>query len=157
MRFALRTSLFTAGAIFAATVAHAAIVHMTANLDGLQEVPVNASPATGVAIVVVDTDANTLTYTLTFSGLTSGQTAAHIHGFADPGTNAGVLFGIGVGSPLSNTCNYLDAQEASILAGQSYFNVHTGNFSGGEIRGQLIADPVSVDAKTWSQVKHLYD
>lgn len=157
MRFALRISLVTACTAFAATAAHATIVHMTANLDGLQESPANASPGTGQATVVVDTDANTLTYTLTFSGLVAAQTAAHIHGFANPGTNAGVLFGIGVGSPLSNTWNYLEAQEADILSGQSYFNVHTTSFPNGEIRGQLVADPVSVDAKTWSQVKHLFD
>ena len=157
MRLALRTSLVAAVAVVMAGAAHATIVNMTAQLDGLQESPPNASPAGGTATAVVDTDANTLSYTLTFSGLTATQTAAHIHGFANPGTNAGVLFGIGVGSPLSNTWNYSEAQEANILAGLCYFNVHSGNFPGGEIRGQLLVNPVSVDSKTWSQVKHLFD
>jgi hypothetical protein len=30
---------------------------------------------------------------------------------------------------------------AGILSGQSYFNIHTANFTGGEIRGQLTAVP----------------
>ena len=32
---------------------------------------------------------------------------------------------------------------AGILGGQSYFNIHTDNFPGGEIRGQLSAVPLS--------------
>jgi len=30
---------------------------------------------------------------------------------------------------------------AGIQAGQTYFNIHTSNFTGGEIRGQLTAVP----------------
>jgi len=30
---------------------------------------------------------------------------------------------------------------AGIIGGQTYFNIHTSNFTGGEIRGQLTAVP----------------
>ncbi len=73
--------------------AHAGtIITYTANLLGTSEVPSNASPGIGFAIVTVDTLANTMNVNVTFSGLTGTTTAAHIHCCtAVPGTgNAGV-------------------------------------------------------------------
>jgi hypothetical protein len=49
-----------------------------------------ASPGTGLATVILDAAAQTLQINVTFSGLTSNVTAAHIHCCAPLGTNAGV-------------------------------------------------------------------
>jgi MYXO-CTERM domain-containing protein len=58
---------------------HAAQIRYFATLSGPAESPANASPGTGSAEVDVDTVANTLGVHVTFSGLTTGTTASHIH------------------------------------------------------------------------------
>ena len=46
---------------------------------------------------------------------------------------------------------------AAIVAGRSYFNVHSTSFPGGEIRGFLQQfDPTPASRSTWSRVKSLY-
>jgi len=137
-------------------VAAAAIVNLSATLEGTQEVPPNASPATGTGVIVLDTDANTLSFTVTFSGLTAPQTAAHFHGPAMPGVNAPVRFGIPLGSPSVGVWNLTDADETMVLDGLVYLNVHTTAFPGGEIRGQVVFPPNATEPSTWGQIKSLY-
>jgi hypothetical protein len=50
-----------------------------ANLTGAAEIPPVITPGSGFATVVLDPAANTLRVEVTFSGLTSGTTASHIH------------------------------------------------------------------------------
>jgi len=50
-----------------------------ATLTGGAEIPPNSSTATGFTTVVLDPDLHTLHVQFTFSGLSSGTTAAHIH------------------------------------------------------------------------------
>jgi len=69
---------FTAALGFA-PAAQAAVNVYTATLSGPAESPPNASPGTGSATVTIDTVANTMRVQATFSGLTSGTTASHIH------------------------------------------------------------------------------
>lgn len=106
-------------------------------LSGAEEVPPNGSPATGTGLVTIDTDTNQLNYNITFSGLEGTETAAHIHGFAPPGTNAGVLYALPTGNPKIGSITYTEAQEANFLAGLSYVNIHSTVYGGGEIRGQI--------------------
>jgi len=49
-------------------------------LSGAGEVPANGSPAKGLMEGTFDTDTNTLTWTVTYSGLSSPVIAAHFHG-----------------------------------------------------------------------------
>jgi hypothetical protein len=108
-------------------------------MDGTQEVPPNGSPATGIAHTVIDLSTNTLFYHISYSGLTGTEFAAHIHGFAPPGQNAGVLHGLPPSNPKVGAWTYADAQEDDIRKGLTYVNIHTNpSFSGGEIRGQLV-------------------
>src|SRR5215813_5370159 len=58
------------------------------NLSGANEVPVVVTPATGSTTVILDPTAQTLQVNVSFSGLTSLTTAAHIHCCAPLGTNA---------------------------------------------------------------------
>ncbi|MCA0354061.1 MAG: CHRD domain-containing protein [Chloroflexi bacterium] len=115
----------------------ASCLRFMVSLEGSQEVPPSGSNATGGGTVDVDTVNNILSYNLSYQGLSSTETAAHIHGFAPRGANAGVLVGLSTGSPKVGIFNYSEAQEASILAGQAYVNIHTNSFPGGEIRGQI--------------------
>lgn len=117
----------------------------TANLSGAQDVPPTNSTATGVATVDLNTLQTMITVNLTFSGLTGTATAAHIHGPAPAGSNAGVLFPFtGVPSATSGSIPQqtfaIDSTQVGYLeAGDLYVNVHSTAFPGGEIRGQLLA------------------
>ena len=62
-----------------ASVAHADVHNFTTALSGDREVPPNSSPATGMASVLIDDAANTMSLHVTFSGLVGTTTAAHIH------------------------------------------------------------------------------
>ncbi|MBL8513085.1 MAG: CHRD domain-containing protein, partial [Betaproteobacteria bacterium] len=106
-------------------------------LEGAQETPPLAVTGIGGGTAVVDTVNNTITLNLTYSGLTGPATAAHLHGPAARGTPAGVKLNIGTASPITNVVTYLEADEASILSGAWYVNIHTTANGGGELRGQL--------------------
>jgi hypothetical protein len=62
-----------------AAPAHAVPMTFVASLNGANEIPSVVTPGTGQATVVLDPTANTLRVEVTFSGLTSGTTASHIH------------------------------------------------------------------------------
>jgi len=74
---------------------HAATYTFTVSMNGTNEVPPNASPGTGSALIVYDNVAHTLSLNIVFSNLSTvgtGTTASHIHCCtAAPGTGtAGV-------------------------------------------------------------------
>jgi hypothetical protein len=143
-------------ALAIALPASGAILHFAATLDGLQEVPPNNSPATGTADVILDTVANTITVDLHFQGLVAPQTAAHIHGPAPPGVNAGILVGFPLGQFDNQVFPITDTIEGHMINNLTYVNVHSQTFPGGEIRGQLLPQPVSVEESSWSYIKALY-
>ena len=155
-KFSILTLALLAGLALAAP-GHAVVVTYVASLDGTQEVPPNASPASGSGTFTIDTVANTIAVSATFSGLVAPQTAAHIHCCAPPGVNAGVIIPFPIGSPIIGTFGYVEANEANILAGNSYINVHSQVFPGGEIRGQILPPPPSAtEQATWGMIKALY-
>ena len=107
-------------------------------LDGGQEVgPVAAPGSAGFSLVAIDTLANVLGFDERIAGLSSSETAAHIHGFASSTQNAGVLLPMALGTQKLGTWAYGAASETNVLSGLTYFNVHTTNNPGGEIRGQI--------------------
>ena len=63
---------------------------MKATLDGKSEVPATTTSGTGTADIDYDPATKKLTWKLTYSGLTGPATAAHFHGPAEAGKNAGV-------------------------------------------------------------------
>ncbi len=139
--------------------AHADVVVYQASIDGSQEVPPTPSPATGSGTFTIDTDANTIDYNVTFDqgALLAPETAAHIHCCAPPGMTAGVIIPLPLGSPKIGQGTYVEANEAAILAGNSYVNIHTSAFPSGEIRGQIVAPPPNAtEAATWGSIKALY-
>ena len=112
---------------------------MKATLDGKSEVPTNTSAATGTADLDYDAASKKLTWKLTYSGLSGPATAAHFHGPAEAGKNAGVVLPItnATSSPADGSATLTDAQAADLMAGKMYINVHTAANPGGEIRGQV--------------------
>lgn len=132
-------------------------------MTGTNEVPPNASPATGFATITVD--GNMLTVDLEWAGLIGGNPgAAHIHCCTDVGTNIGVAVGF-PDFPATASGTYLrtfdlldetiytatfltnfgggtaegarDALVEGLDAGRAYSNIHNSTFPGGEIRADL--------------------
>ena len=106
-----------------------------ATMLGAQEVPANASTATGTGVYVFDPETKTLSGTVT---TTVSGSAGHIHTGAI-GVAAGVTFPF-TGGPTTWTMPstvLTDAQVTSLQAGNLYANVHSATFPGGEVRGQL--------------------
>ncbi|HEY9199841.1 MAG TPA: CHRD domain-containing protein [Gammaproteobacteria bacterium] len=132
--------------------AQAAIINLYATLDGTQEVPANASLGTGTATILFDDVSNQLDWNISYSGLTGAATAAHFHGPAAAGVNAGVQVNIGtlsggLTSPMIGSTTITSVQEADLLAGLWYINIHTAMYPGGEIRGQVQVVPLP--AASW--------
>jgi CHRD domain len=136
-RTSLLTAAFAAGLI---SFASAATVDYRTTMTGKSEVPPNATTGSGDVLATLDTSKKTLSYTMTYMGLTGPATAAHFHGPAAPGANAGVAIAIGMNppSPSTGTVTLTDAQMKDLQAGKWYVNVHTKANPGGEIRGQLM-------------------
>lgn len=134
----------------------------TATLAGANEKPnATTSNGTGTFTGTLDPNANTFSWTLNFSGLTSNDNAAHIHGPADINTATGVIVNFaaptggtgsltvgGTSGTASGTISLAGAVNSSstisgdslrklLDAGLTYVNVHTANNPAGEIRGQL--------------------
>ena len=86
-----------------------------------------------------DTASKQVTWRITYSGLSGTPTAAHFHGPAQPGANAGVAVPIPnlATSPAQGSATLTDAQAADLLADSYYINIHTAANPAGEIRGQV--------------------
>jgi len=139
----------------------------TGMFSGAAEDPPNDSSGTGTAEVELDPVEHVLRIDVSFSGLDSPTTIAHIHCCAPPGEGAGVAttvptfpgFPAGVTSGTyqmafdttqASTFNqaFIDdnggtpeGAEAALLAGltngMAYFNIHTEMFGAGEVRADL--------------------
>lgn len=139
----------------------------TGVLSGAAEESPNESPGTGPVEVELDAVQHLLRVDVSFSGLLSPTTVAHIHCCAPPGEGAGVAttlptfpgFPAGVTSGTyqesfdttqASTFSpaFIEANggtpagaEAALLAGlesgMAYFNIHTMMFAAGEIRADL--------------------
>jgi hypothetical protein len=127
-------------------VATTGITTMSSSLNGANErpTPVTTSSASGFGIVALE--GNTLTFDITFKDLSSNAKLMHIHGYGTAEEQKGVIIDLMpyLQGPLAKSGRIkgsvtLDAtQKAGILAGQTYVNVHSDNFGGGEIRGQIV-------------------
>jgi len=162
VRYSIVLALTAVLALGAASGAFATTFSYVANLSGLNENPPNASPATGMAFVVYDDVAATITVSVSWSGLTAPATAGHIHGPADTAHNGGVLFPFS-GVPAA-TAGAIPTQSFAINSTQVsylntqmlYVNIHTSTFPGGEIRGQIVPEATPTGVASWGKIKQLY-
>lgn len=129
-------------------------------LDAAQD---GGGARTGSGFGTLTLSGNTLQLeNITFSGLSGTSQAAHIHGPAAVGVNAGVLYGLGGIATLGGTAGTINGsvnlaegtggfsvadQIQQLNTGKWYINVHTATFGGGEIRGQIQAVP---EPATWA-------
>jgi CHRD domain len=110
-----------------------------AMLSAAEEVPPTNSKGAGTVDVTYDSTSKKISWKGSYSGLTGNATAAHFHGPAEMGKNAGVAVALpSAASPLEGSAAVTDAQAAELMAGKMYINVHTAANPDGEIRGQLL-------------------
>jgi CHRD domain len=123
----------------AATPAFAEIIKYKADLSGPGESPPTTSKGTGTIEASLDTKTEKLSWSGSYKGLTGPETAAHFHGPAPAGTNAGVMVPVTAkSSPFKGSATLTAEQAKAFADGQVYFNVHTDQNKGGEIRGQMM-------------------
>ena len=146
--------------LFAVPVAHSATERFSANLGGENEVPpINTAGSAQFHMQIVD---GNITFSLSFADLSSNLGAAHLH-FAPtkvaggvmiflcggggqsacPATTSGTITGTIMAANVTGpggqgiAAGDLDSALEAVRAGLSYANMHTVNFGGGEIRGQV--------------------
>ena len=131
------------------------------SLAGSKENPAVTSSGSGTFTATINSS-NIMTYSLSFTGLSSNSTGAHIHGPATATQNIGVLVNFAalpsggtattpltLGATSGATAGTLNLATAinTTVSGDSlrklldlgllYANVHTTTNGGGEIRGQI--------------------
>jgi hypothetical protein len=112
------------------------LVCYVAHAGGDEEVPANASTATGAGIFMFETATRTLTYEVQHTVV--GASAGHIHQ-QSPGVNGGVIVPFTlVGQGTSGSAVLTVAQADALAAGNLYTNIHSPTYPGGEVRGQIL-------------------
>lgn len=151
----VRALLFTGALCALAASASAQVVEFRATLNAAQENPPTSSPATGVAVMHYNFATNTFDLSVSITGMTNLVSASHIHEGA-MGANGSVVTNLGgetayVRSGNTLTANFIGVRHLgtprTLLDGGAYYNIHSAQFPGGEIRGQLIGQPVRLVAK----------
>jgi hypothetical protein len=135
-------------------------------LTSIQEVPAVTTPARGFFKAVIDDEAGTIEYTLSYENLQGAITQSHIH-VGQSGVNGGISVflcsNLGNGPAGTQACPPAPAEISGTIAmtdvigpagqgvaagdfadllrairsGVAYANVHTDQFPGGETRGQI--------------------
>ena len=110
------------------------------NLSAAAEVSPTASPGTGRGIMTLSN--SVLSYNISFTNLLSAATASHIHGPTDKTHNASVLIPFSdtpaaTSGIISGTASLTSDVIQDMMLGLTYANIHTTNYPGGEIRGQI--------------------
>jgi hypothetical protein len=125
-----------------AGLAQAAPESFQVPLTAAQSVPPVKSNGSGMADLTYDPATRVVTWSVTYSGMTSPVTMAHFHGPAESGKNAPVVIwltkqGSPVESPIKGQTTLTPEQAQQFTDGEWYINVHTQTNPGGEIRGQV--------------------
>jgi CHRD domain len=112
-------------------------------LTGAQGVPPVETSGSGTAELTYDPATRTVTWNITYSGLSSPSTMAHFHGPAAEGKNAPPVIwlskqGSPPANPITGTATLNPEQAKQFSAGEWYVNVHSQAHPAGEIRGQVV-------------------
>jgi CHRD domain/PEP-CTERM motif len=164
MRYIFLALMIVASALFAVPLAIASPIYYAATLGNFENPP-SGSAGVGRAVLTIDPLAHIMRVEAKFSGLGSPTSVAHIHCCIAPPGNVGVATTTPTfpGFPAGVTAGVYDvtfdttlnasfnaafraanggtaagAETAlfnGLAAGQAYFNIHTQQFPGGEIRG----------------------
>jgi len=103
------------------------------------------SPASGYSTLKMSGDEKSAVIRFNYSNLTTPQVSGHIHGPADPGQSAQILFDLDTATKLTDgSMVWTFAQTGALSAaqivqalkgGRLYINIHSSKYPSGEIRG----------------------
>lgn len=127
-----------AALMLAAAPAYAETTNFMADLGPAGEV---ADPTgTGSLEAAYDSETMEFTWTVTYEGLSGPAQAAHFHGPAAEGEDAPPVVPIegDLASPIEGSATLTEEQVTQLMDGMWYINIHTEQYPGGEIRGQVV-------------------
>ncbi|MBP6785952.1 MAG: ScyD/ScyE family protein [Candidatus Promineofilum sp.] len=146
----VHTTHLPAGEIRGQVMADEVPAHLSAMLDGDQEVPPVTTDATGQGRFTFDRSTGTLHYYVAVADI-DNVTASHIHQ-APVGVNGPVIFPLYLGGgmfdpdhPIGGGLALRAENLVDLLTGYYYVNVHTTDHPSGEIRGQIAPVPVQTE------------
>ena len=147
-KFFLTLTIILSAMMFSITAA--AQQKFSVYLSGRQEVPANNSSGSGTCFVTLNQTETQVAVECKYRNLSSNAVGAHIHDNGPVGVNGPIRFDFsftggttGTIGPL--TFNTTPAQVADLRANRWYINIHTANFTGGEIRGQVKRSTIAAD------------
>jgi hypothetical protein len=154
----------------AASGALAVPITYSGNLLGANQSPPVASAGIGMAIVTYDSALHTLRVQTIYAGASSTVLAAHIHCCTSPNADVATTVPTFPGFPSTTTGTYdmtfdltqagswnpafvtahggttataESALAAGLAGGVAYLNIHTQNFQSGELRANLVPEPLA--------------
>lgn len=110
-------------------------------LNGAQQVPAVQTGGTATADLTFNPKTRELSWSVSYSGLSSPVTMAHFHMGAAGQNGKPIVWltkpGAEVSSPITGKAKLTPAQAKQFMAGDWYINVHTKDHPAGEVRGQV--------------------
>jgi hypothetical protein len=98
------------------------------------------SPAKGYGLVILSPDSTQLSVFVSHN--VSSPSGAHIH-LAAECTDGGIVFPFSsAASPISQVFSVTPTDVANLFDSLFYVNIHSGSFPTGEIRGQIVPEPI---------------
>jgi len=151
MKTSMLRGLCIAGALTALGLltGHAQTIEFRATINAAQETTGSTSTGVGMAVLLYDVGTNTFDLAVTINSFTNIITASHIHEGA-PGVAGPVVTNLGTeaayrrnGAFVTQTFTNIqhNGTPLTLLRNGAYVNFHTSAYPGGELRGQLIAQP----------------
>ena len=138
----LMVSACLAGLAVWSASALAASENFQVQLTGAQQVPAVQTDGTATADLTYDPATRVLSWSVSYSGLSSPVTMAHFHVGAEGKNGKPAVWVSKMGTPPANPITgqaTLTADQAKqFLAGDWYINVHTKDHPAGELRGQVV-------------------
>ena len=132
------------GSLLLTSTVSADLFEVSAIINSAQEIPAPSGVPTtagGFALLEYDDTSKELSWNIAWQDLSGDVVGMHIHGPATAGNTAGVALNVGgvsgLTSPSIGSAVISDDFAASLLAGESYINIHTSANAPGEIRGQV--------------------
>ena len=118
------------------------IIKNSIPLTGSQEVPAVPTNGTGELHLQYRKSSRTLTYNITWEGLSSAPAAIYFHGPASPGQNANPVlpvtdFAEATSGSKAGSVEIEEGKVNDFLGGKWYVNIQTANYRRGEVRGQI--------------------
>jgi hypothetical protein len=115
-----------------------------AEISAANQTTFTKSDGRGTARLSFDIETLEMTWEIEYADLTSPPVGIHLHGPAQPGTNAVEIVDLGVNglrSPIKGTVTIPDAYAQYMLLGWSYVLLKTEKYPDGELRGKVDVVP----------------